>query len=207
MIPLYDENRPQKKPFVNYALILINITVFFFFLLTGNLLRGIKLYGAVPAAILGGSRLWTIFTSMFMHADIMHLAGNMLYLWIFIHLYTYAFHAFLSVLHADSICYSGSPHPLGWSFRSHIRGSRSLFASVSRRQNKDPRLLLLFLHSNQCACLLLSGILVSISAYDGALLLDGAALHGGFLGSHRRIRLRNAHSQRMPSCPALKRET
>ena len=83
MIPLYDENRPQKKPFVNYALILINITVFFFFLLTGNLLRGIKLYGAVPAAILGGSRLWTIFTSMFMHADIMHLAGNMLYLWIF----------------------------------------------------------------------------------------------------------------------------
>jgi len=83
MIPLYDENRPLKKPFVNYALILINIVVFFFFFLTGNLLRGIKLYGAVPAAILSGTKLWTIFTSMFIHADIMHLAGNMLYLWIF----------------------------------------------------------------------------------------------------------------------------
>jgi len=83
MIPLYDENRPLKKPFVNYTLISVNIAVFFFFFLTGNLLEGISLYGAVPAAILRGNRLWTIFTSMFMHADIMHLAGNMLYLWIF----------------------------------------------------------------------------------------------------------------------------
>jgi len=83
MIPLYDENRPLKKPFVNYALISINIAVFFFFLLTGNLLKGINLYGTVPAAILKGTRLWTLLTGMFMHADIMHLAGNMLYLWIF----------------------------------------------------------------------------------------------------------------------------
>jgi len=83
MIPLYDENRPLKKPFVNYALILINVIVFFFFFLTGTLLKGIRLYGAVPIAILSGARLWTLFTSMFIHADIMHLAGNMLYLWIF----------------------------------------------------------------------------------------------------------------------------
>jgi len=83
LIPLYDENRPEKRPFVNYTLILINIVVFFFFFLNGNLLKGIRLYGAVPAAILSGDRLWTIFTSMFMHADIMHIAGNMLYLWIF----------------------------------------------------------------------------------------------------------------------------
>ena len=76
-------NRPQKKPVVNYALIFANVIVFFFFFLTGNLRAGIKIYGAVPIAILNGARLWTIFTSMFMHADIMHLAGNMLYLWIF----------------------------------------------------------------------------------------------------------------------------
>jgi len=83
MIPLYDENRPQKKPSVNYMLISANIAVFFFFFLTGTLREGIMLYGAVPVNILNGRRLWTIFTSMFMHADIMHLAGNMLYLWIF----------------------------------------------------------------------------------------------------------------------------
>jgi len=76
-------NRPLKKPFVNYALILINIIVFLYFLLTGTLRRGIILYGAVPINILNGNRLWTVLTSMFIHADIMHLAGNMLYLWIF----------------------------------------------------------------------------------------------------------------------------
>jgi hypothetical protein len=83
MIPLYDVNRPQTKPIINYGLILTNITVFFYFLLTGNLMNGISQYGAVPADLLRGSRLWTLITSMFMHADIMHLAGNMLYLWIF----------------------------------------------------------------------------------------------------------------------------
>jgi len=83
MIPLYDENRPLKKPFVNYTLILINLIVFFLFFLTGTLRKGIMLYGAVPINILSGKNLWTIFTSMFMHADIMHIAGNMLYLWIF----------------------------------------------------------------------------------------------------------------------------
>jgi len=82
MIPLYDENRPLKKPIVNYTLILINLIVFFLFFLTGTLRKGIMLYGAVPIYILNGKNLWTIFTSMFMHADIMHIAGNMLYLWI-----------------------------------------------------------------------------------------------------------------------------
>jgi len=83
LIPLHDENRPLKKPFVNYILILINLTMFLFFFLTGTLRKGIMLYGAVPINILNGKDLWTIFTSMFMHADIMHIAGNMLYLWIF----------------------------------------------------------------------------------------------------------------------------
>ncbi len=83
MIPLYDENRPLKKPFINYMLILSNLIVFFLFFLTGTLRTGITFYGAIPIYILRGKRLWTILTSMFMHADIMHIAGNMLYLWIF----------------------------------------------------------------------------------------------------------------------------
>lgn len=85
MIPLYDENRPRRRPYVNYALIAINILVFFFFYLQG--FRAFKMsiinYGAIPIYILRGERLETLFTSMFMHADILHLLGNMLYLWIF----------------------------------------------------------------------------------------------------------------------------
>jgi membrane associated rhomboid family serine protease len=37
----------------------------------------------VPAEIIKGKSLHTLFTSMFLHADIFHIAGNMLYLYIF----------------------------------------------------------------------------------------------------------------------------
>ncbi|MEM2092004.1 MAG: rhomboid family intramembrane serine protease [Candidatus Bathyarchaeia archaeon] len=88
MIPIHDENRPSRRPYINYALILINILVFFFFILQDPLLErslrsAINNYGMRPIYILEGKRLETIFTSMFLHADILHLLGNMLYLWIF----------------------------------------------------------------------------------------------------------------------------
>ena len=47
------------------------------------LYSGIRDFGAIPSYIVKGERLWTLLTSMFMHADIMHLLGNMVYLWIF----------------------------------------------------------------------------------------------------------------------------
>jgi len=37
----------------------------------------------IPVLILNGKRLYTLFTSMFMHGGIIHLFGNMLYLHIF----------------------------------------------------------------------------------------------------------------------------
>ena len=47
-------------------------------------------FGLVPSAFLGNTfqngpiaPLFTVFTSMFMHGGLMHLGGNMLYLWIF----------------------------------------------------------------------------------------------------------------------------
>ena len=85
MFPLYDENRPSRRPYVNYGLIIVNVVVFFFFFLqgVGSLERGIFGWGAVPIDILNGRRLETLFTSMFMHADIFHLGGNMVFLWIF----------------------------------------------------------------------------------------------------------------------------
>jgi len=85
VFPIYDENRTERKPYVTYALITINVVVFFIFLLQGPraMYEGFYIYGAIPEEILHGRRLWTIFTSMFLHADIMHLAGNMVFLWIF----------------------------------------------------------------------------------------------------------------------------
>jgi len=85
LLPIHDENRPVIRPYVNWGLLLINIIVFFLFFVQGfqALEWGIEVFGAVPSDILRGERLWTLFTSMFMHADPMHLLGNMLYLWVF----------------------------------------------------------------------------------------------------------------------------
>lgn len=47
------------------------------------LYRGIRDFGATPRDIIHGENLWTLLTSTFMHADIMHLLGNMVYLWVF----------------------------------------------------------------------------------------------------------------------------
>jgi len=40
-------------------------------------------YGLIPYEVLQGNGLSTFFTSMFLHADLIHLGGNMLFLYIF----------------------------------------------------------------------------------------------------------------------------
>jgi membrane associated rhomboid family serine protease len=40
-------------------------------------------FGLVPALILNGDQIYTFFTSMFLHADLIHLGGNMLFLYVF----------------------------------------------------------------------------------------------------------------------------
>ena len=94
MIPLRDDNPSRTFPFVTLLLIGANVAVFLYeiSLAPGALQRFILSYGAIPAALLSGkgalpessSISWlTLVTSMFLHGGIMHLAGNMLYLWIF----------------------------------------------------------------------------------------------------------------------------
>ncbi len=85
MIPLRDENRSLSTPHVTRVFIIINVVVFFFFWLSGAESFGsaIQDYGMVPAYVVTGERLYTLFTSMFMHGGILHLVGNMLYLYIF----------------------------------------------------------------------------------------------------------------------------
>jgi membrane associated rhomboid family serine protease len=82
MFPLYDENKSLTRPYINYALIVVNVIVFLFEL-TGNYEEIIFTYGTIPAFILEGESLLTLITSMFLHGDIMHIFGNMLFLFIF----------------------------------------------------------------------------------------------------------------------------
>lgn len=87
MIPLRDENPTRRVPFVNYTLIALNVLVFLWQLSLGPYGQ-VALYrmALIPIDLTLGFDLGdvrSIFTSMFMHAGLMHLFGNMLYLWIF----------------------------------------------------------------------------------------------------------------------------
>lgn len=88
MIPISDQNPTRNTPYVTYALIALNV---FAYLLERVLIgqHGDAYvtggYGLVPTRISAdpGGELFTVFTSMFMHGGYMHLAGNLLFLWIF----------------------------------------------------------------------------------------------------------------------------
>jgi len=80
MIPLRDIIPSRTTPVVTIALIAVNILVFVYELSLGRAVDAFTLYwGLVPAAF-----SWvTVFTSMFLHGGLLHVGGNMLYLWIF----------------------------------------------------------------------------------------------------------------------------
>lgn len=70
---------------MTWGLIAINITVFIWQLLLPEegARQFVYEYGAVPAVIVRGQHWPSIITSMFLHGGIMHLLGNMLYLFVF----------------------------------------------------------------------------------------------------------------------------
>jgi membrane associated rhomboid family serine protease len=80
MIPLRDIIPSRTTPVVTITLITINVLVFLYELSLGRRVDAFTLYwGLVPAAF-----SWVaVLTSMFLHGGFMHVAGNMLYLWIF----------------------------------------------------------------------------------------------------------------------------
>ena len=105
LMPIGDDNAGRRTtPYVTYALIAINI--FVFFLLQGGGANDRFTYGfsVIPREILSGRDIvgnvqtaegiipqatgpnpiqFTLFSAMFMHGSLMHLFGNLLYLWIF----------------------------------------------------------------------------------------------------------------------------
>ncbi len=89
MIPLRDLNPTRRVPIATIALIGINVLVFAYELSLSS--RGqqrlFTQYGVVPARLTDGNitanDALTLVTSMFLHGDLLHIGGNMLYLWIF----------------------------------------------------------------------------------------------------------------------------
>ncbi|WP_375691146.1 rhomboid family intramembrane serine protease [Pseudooceanicola sp. LIPI14-2-Ac024] len=87
MFPLRDHNPSGRVPYVTYALIVLNVAVFLLALPLQASVEGINSYygewAMIPARISQFDGLWTLLTSMFMHGGFLHIAFNMLFLWIF----------------------------------------------------------------------------------------------------------------------------
>ncbi|MFT3981295.1 MAG: rhomboid family intramembrane serine protease [Ferruginibacter sp.] len=101
MMPIGDDNSARiRTPYVNIALIIINIIVFVVFQGLGRNEVFTMSFSTIPQEILTGQDVvfntdigrigetpipvhLTILTAMFMHGSFLHLAGNMLYLWVF----------------------------------------------------------------------------------------------------------------------------
>jgi membrane associated rhomboid family serine protease len=94
VVPLYDDNpfAAPVKPVVTWCLIAANLAVFFYEVGASQLAldRMIDTFSLTPAAFVGDIEplgwvpaLATVFTYQFFHADIAHLLGNMVFLWVF----------------------------------------------------------------------------------------------------------------------------
>ncbi len=92
MLPFKDNIPTERFPIVTVALIIINLLVFMY---EASLGSGVDTflyqYGMIPYEITQGEILvprefpvyLTLVTSMFLHAGLLHVGGNMLFLWIF----------------------------------------------------------------------------------------------------------------------------
>ncbi|MFC2169135.1 rhomboid family intramembrane serine protease [Acidobacteriota bacterium] len=92
-IPLQDEKPTSRFPYITIFFISLNILIFIYQALSPQgLAHYVYRMGAIPYEITHFStienfpRLFppiTLITSMFLHGSLLHLLGNMLYLWIF----------------------------------------------------------------------------------------------------------------------------
>jgi membrane associated rhomboid family serine protease len=93
VIPLRDTIPRRRLPFVNTLLIVACVGVFGLELLQGSRLpEFLDAFAFVPARFFHptafedwtfGASIVSVFTAMFLHGSLMHLGGNMLFLWIF----------------------------------------------------------------------------------------------------------------------------
>jgi membrane associated rhomboid family serine protease len=87
MFPIRDHNPSGRTPYVTYALMAINIVVFISYWPMMDDPRAINQFfydwAMVPVLVTMEGTYDTVFTSMFLHGGFLHLAGNMLFLWIF----------------------------------------------------------------------------------------------------------------------------
>ncbi|NEP17042.1 MAG: rhomboid family intramembrane serine protease [Leptolyngbya sp. SIO4C1] len=98
MVPLSDNNPTQTTPYVVYGLVALNVVIFLYELMLQTMPSDAALqqffntWAIVPQELTASftgqaaapaSEWLTLISSQFLHGGFLHIAGNMLYLWIF----------------------------------------------------------------------------------------------------------------------------
>ncbi len=82
MIPLKDiDRRPSRFPAITMLIIGANVLVFLFEIAGGA--PFIERWALIPSDLADGRNPGTMLTAMFLHGGLLHIAGNMVYLWAF----------------------------------------------------------------------------------------------------------------------------
>lgn len=81
LIPIRDEARAETAPLLTMLLIGLNITIYLFSSFGGALESMIARFGFTPGAVIHSPEV--IFTSIFLHANLLHLISNMWFLWLY----------------------------------------------------------------------------------------------------------------------------
>ncbi|MGR3460955.1 MAG: rhomboid family intramembrane serine protease [Roseovarius sp.] len=87
MFPIRDHNPSGSTPYVTWALIALNVGIFLSYWPLFSDERALTLFfrdwAMIPAQVTARGELSGLVTSMFLHGGVLHLGGNMLFLWIF----------------------------------------------------------------------------------------------------------------------------
>lgn len=86
MFPIRDHNPSRSRPIVTMFLIVINIMVYLYMAGLGSALEQSRFYydyALIPVRLSALENPFALASSMFLHGGFWHLAGNMLFLWIF----------------------------------------------------------------------------------------------------------------------------
>ena len=94
MVPFRSKNPINITPFVVYALITVNLILFFYELSLGTKSNELfELYALIPKELTASfaghppnrsiPEIYTLITSQFLHSGLVHIGFNMLFLWIF----------------------------------------------------------------------------------------------------------------------------
>ena len=81
--PISDDNPSSSIPYVTYFLIGACCFIFALQYLSQMNQNIFYNFGFIPASFFSDYSSFTIYSSMFLHGGFFHIAGNMLYLWIF----------------------------------------------------------------------------------------------------------------------------